>query len=678
MKINIIMKKSIILSMALMCAMAVNAGDLDKGVNKNNLDFSTAPGQDFYQYACGGWMKANPLDPQYARFGTFDQMAEKSREQLKDLIINLSKQQNAKGTLAQKVGDIFNMGMDSVRLNNEGAQPLQKDIDYVKGVKINTLPEMIAFLHKGIASPFFDSGVMADLKNSDVNLLYIQQSGMGLGDRDYYLEDDVNTKKVRTAYVDYINKLFTLIGYKKGDAKKAAETVLKIEKALAQAAMTREEQRDYSKQYNILTVDQLKAKYPNFDWNTYFTCLGLNNVEKVCVTQLDFMSKVNELLSTLKEKEIKDYLVFKYVDAATPYLSDTFVQANFDMYSKAMSGKQVMQPRWKSALGVPNTLLGEAVGQLYVEKFFPAESKKKMQKLVENLRIALGERIASLTWMSPKTKVNALVKLNSFTVKIGYPDKWRDYSAVNINPELTYWENVVAMKKHEAEYSYSQLTKPVDKDKWQMTPQTVNAYYDPSTNEICFPAGILQKPYFDPDADDACNYGAIGVVIGHEMTHGFDDQGRNFDQNGNMIDWWTEEDAKEFQKLADKLGAQYSAEIVADEVHANGTFTMGENIADHGGLRVAYSAFKKTEQGKGTTLIDGFTPDQRFYLSYANVWAANITKEEILRRTKVDPHSLGKNRVNVALRNMETFFNAFGIKAGDAMFRAEEDRVSIW
>lgn len=672
------MKKSIILSMALMSALMVNAGSLDKGVDRNNLDLATTPGTDFYQYACGGWMKAHPLDPQYARFGTFDQMAESSREQLKELVLNLSKQQNAKGTMAQKVGDIFNMGMDSTRLNSEGAKPLMKDIDFVKGVKKATLPEMVAFMHMGIASPFFDSGVMADLKNSDVNLMYIQQSGMGLGDRDYYLDEDANTKKVREAYLTYANKLFTFIGYKKNDAKKAAETVLKIEKELAKAAMTREEQRDYSKQYNIFTLEELQAKYPNFNWKSYFSGLGLNNVNRVCVSQLDFMKKVDELISTLKEKEIKEYLIFKYMDAAAPYLSDAFNEANFDVYSRALSGKQVMQPRWKRSLNVPNTLLGEGVGQLYVEKYFPAESKKKMNQLVDNLRIALGERIASLTWMSPKTKVNALVKLNSFTVKIGYPDKWRDYSAVSVNPELSYWENVLALKKFDAQFSYSQLGQPVDKDRWQMTPQTVNAYYDPSTNEICFPAGILQSPYFDPDADDACNYGAIGVVIGHEMTHGFDDQGRNFDQNGNMVDWWTEEDAKEFQKLADKLGAQYSAEIVADDVHANGTFTMGENIADHGGLRVAYAAFKKTEQGKGNTLIDGFTPDQRFYLSYANVWAANITKEEILRRTKVDPHSLGKNRVNVALRNLETFFDAFGIKAGDAMFRAEEDRVSIW
>ena len=375
------MKKSIILSMALMSALMVSAGSLDKGVDRNNLDLTTTPGTDFYQYACGGWMKAHPLDPQYARFGTFDQMAESSREQLKELVLNLSKQQNAKGTMAQKVGDIFNMGMDSTRLNSEGAKPLMKDIDFVKGVKKATLPEMVAFMHMGIASPFFDSGVMADLKNSDVNLMYIQQSGMGLGDRDYYLDEDANTKKVRAAYLTYANKLFTFIGYKKNDAKKAAETVLKIEKELAKAAMTREEQRDYSKQYNIFTLEELQAKYPNFNWKSYFSGLGLNNVNRVCVSQLDFMKKVDELISTLKEKEIKEYLIFKYMDAAAPYLSDAFNEANFDVYSRALSGKQVMQPRWKRSLNVPNTLLGEGVGQLYVEKYFPAESKKKMKQL---------------------------------------------------------------------------------------------------------------------------------------------------------------------------------------------------------------------------------------------------------------------------------------------------------
>ena len=423
---------------------------------------------------------------------------------------------------------------------------------------------------------------------------------------------------------------------------------------------------------------QLKADYPNVDWDAYFGTVGLKNVDKACVMQLQAMAKANEMMASLKDEEIKDYLTFKYVDAASCYLTDEYEQANFDMYSRAMSGKQVMQPRWKRSLNVPNGVLGEAVGELYVKKYFPEESKKKMLKLVNNLRIALAEHIAGLTWMSPKTKVNALVKLNSFTVKVGYPDTWRDYSGINIDRNAYYWTNVKNARQFEADYQYSQLGKPVDKAKWQMTPQTVNAYYDPSTNEICFPAGILQKPYFDPEADDASNYGAIGVVIGHEMTHGFDDQGRNFDHNGNMVDWWTAEDAAKFQQLADKLGAQYSAEIVADDVHANGTFTMGENIADHGGLRVAYSALKKTEQGASDELIDGFTPDQRFFLSYANVWAANITKEEILRRTKVDPHSLGINRVNVAIRNLEPFFKAFDIKPGEKMWRAPEDRVTIW
>ena len=352
------MKKSFIATMALMAAITMNAGSLDKGVDKNNLDLTTSPGTDFYQYACGGWMKAHPLDPQYARFGTFDQMAENGREQLKNLIVSLSKQKNKKGSLAQKVGDIFNMGMDSTRLNAEGYKPLLKDISFIKGMKKANLPNVIAFLHKGIASPFFDSGVMADLKNSDVNLLYIQQSGMGLGDRDYYIEDDANTKNVRKAYNEYINKLFTFIGYKKNDAKKATETVMKVEKALALSAMTREEQRDYSKQYNILTLSQLQSEYPNFEWKRYFASLGLNNVERVCVSQLDFIKEVNKLFATLKESEIKDYLLFKYVDAAAPYLSDAFIEANFDIYSKSMSGKKVMQPRWKRSLNVPNTLLG--------------------------------------------------------------------------------------------------------------------------------------------------------------------------------------------------------------------------------------------------------------------------------------------------------------------------------
>ena len=670
------MRKISLFFMAL-AAMTSIAGNLEKAVDRSNLDPRTSPGDNFYQYACGGWMLNNPLDPQYARFGTFDQLAENSRNQVKDIITNLGNN-NPRGSIKQKVGDLYALGMDSIRLNQEGMAPVQDAIKKYQSLTRNDFMASIADFHNGIADPFFNSAVMADLKNSNNNMFYLMQGGLGMGDRDYYLDKDANTAKVRNAYVNYIQQLFQLVGYKKGNAKKAAQHVMAIETALAQVAMTREDSRDYSKLYNLTSVAQLKADYPNINWNQYFSNLGINSIDQVCVFQPKSIAKVNELLKTLKEQDIREYLIFKYIDAASPYMSDSFADANFDMYSRAMSGKQVKMPRWKHSLDVPNTLLGEAVGQLYVEKYFPADSKKKMQQLVDNLKKALGEHIATLSWMSPKTKVNALVKLNSFTVKIGYPDKWRDYSSLDIDPKKSYWENVLNARRFQASYEYSQLNKPVDKERWFMTPQTVNAYYEPSSNEICFPAGILQSPYFNPEADDACNYGAIGVVIGHEMTHGFDDQGRNFDHNGNMVDWWTAEDAAKFQELANKLGAQYSAEIVADDVHANGTFTMGENIADHGGLRVAYSAFKNTEQGKSSEMIDGFTPDQRFFLSYANVWAANITKEEMLRRTKVDPHSLGINRVNVAIRNLEEFFNAFDIQPGMNMWRDPADRVIIW
>lgn len=670
------MRKITLLFMAII-AMTSSAGNLDRAVDRSNLDPTTPPGENFYQYACGGWMLANPLDPQYARFGTFDQLAENSRNQVKDIITNLGTN-NPRGSIKQKVGDLYALGMDSVRLNKEGMAPLASGIESIKKLTINQMAKAIADQHKGINDPFFNSQVMADMKDSNTNMLYLAQGGLGMGDRDYYLDKDANTVKVRNAYANYIQRLFELIGYKKGNAKKAAQHVMAIETSLAQVAMTREDTRDYSKLYNVISLDQLKRDYPNINWAQYFEALNIHGIDKVCVFQPKSLAKVNEMMKSLKIEDMREYLIFKYVDAASPYLSDAFADANFDMYSRAMSGKQVKMPRWKHSLDVPNTLLGEAVGQLYVEKYFPADSKKKMQQLVDNLKRALGEHIATLSWMSPKTKVNALVKLNSFTVKIGYPDKWRDYSNLDIDANKSYWENVQNARRFQAEYEYSQLGKPVDKERWYMTPQTVNAYYEPSSNEICFPAGILQSPYFDPNADEACNYGAIGVVIGHEMTHGFDDQGRNFDHNGNMIDWWTAEDAAKFQELANKLGEQYSAEIVADDVHANGQFTMGENIADHGGLRVAFSAFKKTEQGKGNELIDGFTPDQRFFLSYANVWAANITKEEMLRRTKVDPHSLGVNRVNVAIRNLEEFFNAFNIQPEMKMWRDPADRVIIW
>lgn len=670
--------KYIIPILALMMTVTdINAEEV-KGVDRANLDETVSPGQDFYKYACGGWMRNNPLPPQYSRFGTFDQLSENSREQVKSLVQHLGETEQPKGSIGQKVSDLYEMGMDSVRLNNEGATVMQADIARIENMKRSELGDVLVWLQNGIASPFFSIGVMADLKNADLNIMYMGQISGGLGDRDYYLENDEHTVSIRNEYVKYIEKIFTLSGYKKKQAQKAAKNVLKIETALAEAAMTREESRDYSIQYNIRTIEQLKADYPNIDWTAFFAGIGLPNIDQVCLMQPKFLAKVNELLGSLSDRELKDYLLCDYITSASSYLSDEFIQANFDMFSKAMSGKKEMQPRWKRALSVPNGMLGEAVGQLYVEKYFPAESKERMLQLVGNLKKALAEHIAGLAWMSDQTKVNALVKLNSFTVKIGYPDKWKDYSAVTIDTSKSYWENVKGVSYFLTQDNFQRWNKPVDRDEWGMTPQTVNAYYNPTTNEICFPAAILQAPYFDMANDDASNYGAIGVVIGHEMTHGFDDQGRNFDQNGNMTDWWTPEDAEKFKGLADKLAAQFDAIVVADDVHANGQFTLGENIADQGGLRVAYTAFKKTEQGKGNEIIDGFTPDQRFYLAYANVWAANITKEEILRRTKIDPHSIGSLRVNATLRNIDTFFNAFGIKAGDNMFLPVEDRVVIW
>ena len=662
-----------------LCAPIAGAGNGQmKGVDKNGFDETVSPKVDFYQYVCGGWLKENPLPAQYSRYGVFDILAENNKAQVKELIQNLGNTPEAHeaGTIAQKVNDMYQLGMDSVRLNAEKAEPLQADLQKIATMKRADLVNTIAWMHKGISAPFFDTGVMADLMDSNVNIMYLSIAGLGLGDRDYYLDSDDNTLKIRKAYINYIETVMTLAGFKKKAAKEVAKNVMKIETAIAKVTYTREESRDIARQYNIRSIDQLKSEYPNIDWTAYFAGIGLPAVDKVCVDNPKGMTEVNSLFKSLTDKEIRDYVAFEYVSSASGSLSDEFTEANFEMFSRTMSGAKEQQPRWKRALAVPNGLLGEAVGKLYVEKYFPAKSKQKMLDLVNNLKIALGEHIAALDWMSDRTKVNALVKLNSFKVKIGYPDTWKDYSGLAVDPKLSYWENIKNARQFRAEDQYSKWGKPVDREEWGMTPQTVNAYYNPTTNEICFPAGILQAPYFDVDADDACNYGAIGVVIGHEMTHGFDDQGRNFDQNGNMIDWWTEEDAEKFKALTDKLVAQFDEIIVADDVHANGRFTLGENIADHGGLRVAYTAFKKTQQGQNGAEIDGFTPDQRFFISYANVWKGNIAKEEILRRTKTDPHSLGKWRVNASLRNIEPFFKAFDIKEGDPMYRA--DRVTIW
>jgi len=643
-----------------------------KGIDTANLDTSVAPQEDFYNYACGGWMKAHPLTAEYSRYGTFDELGELNRKQVHDLITGLDR--NAGGN-AQKIADLYAMGMDSTALNAQGAAPIAADLARINSLTRDSIPAAMATM-AGV-SAFFGTGVEADMLNASRNAMYLVQGGLGMGDRDYYIVDGDDEQKVRQAYKTYVKNLVTLAGYSEADADRMVTNVMDIETRLAKASMSREELRNPAASYNPMAIDQLQKTYPAVNLKAYFAAEGVPQVDTVIVGQPKFLTEVNDILAKADEQALRDYVAAGYIASAADYLSDDFVNAGFE-FSKVVSGVQEMQPRWKRAMSVPNSMLGEALGQLYVEKYFPQTSKDKMLTLVGNLQEALGQHIDSLTWMSDSTKVRAHEKLNAFTVKIGYPDKWRDYSALTIDPSKSYWENIQNAILFNNEYNLADYGKPVDKDRWYMTPQTVNAYYNPTTNEICFPAGILQKPFFDPEADDALNYGAIGVVIGHEMTHGFDDQGRQFDKDGNLADWWTAADAEAFTKLADALAAQFDEIIVLGDTHANGRFTLGENIADQGGLRVSYTAYHNSLKGKEAEDIDRFTPDQRFYLAYANVWAGNIRDEEILRRTKMDPHSLGRWRVNASLRNIEPFFEAFSIKEGDAMFRPDSTRIVIW
>lgn len=666
--------KCIFVSLAIISTYNMNA-EQKRGVDRANLDPSVAPQTDFYDYACGGWMKANPLKPEFARYGTFDELRENNRVQLRELIMNLDTKNAPQGSITQKIGDLYAMGLDSLRLNIEGAQPIIGDV-----VAINQTPKsdvMDLLATKIGVDGFFSTGVEADMMNSDIHAMYWSQGGMGLGDRDYYLEDSDNAKKIRDAYRTYIKTLTSLIGYDSAAQQRVADNVMEIETRLAKAAMSREELRNPAATYNPMTLDEIAAKYPNVDLRRYFAKQGITDIESVVIGQPNSLAEVNAILAEASEQAIHDYLTASYISTAADYLSDDFTDAKFKL-SQAVSGVEEPMPRWKRALGVPNALLGEAVGQLYVEKHFPQSSKEKMLTLVGNLKTALGEHINGLTWMSDTTKQRAIEKLDAFTVKIGYPDKWRDYSTLKIDRRRSYWDNIKDAIKHEVDYNLSDWGKPVDKTRWYMTPQTVNAYYSPLSNEICFPAGILQAPYFNPDADPAENYGAIGVVIGHEMTHGFDDQGSQFDKEGNFANWWTAADKEKFDSLTSGLADQFDSIVVLGDTHANGRFTLGENIADQGGLRVAYTAYHNSLGDSEGEVIDGFTPDQRFFLSYANVWAGNIRDEEILLRTKTDPHSLGRWRVNGSLKNIEPFFRAFDIKEGDAMYLAPEKRVIIW
>ena len=682
------MKKMIYFSMAMAVAAlgactTKQADEKEPGVDLASLDTTAVAAQDFYQYACGGWMANNPLRPEHARFGSFDKLIEENQKQLRALFEDLAQSQAPAGTSERKIADLYLMGLDSVRLNNEGAEPLKPYLDEIAAVATPAEKSaMIATLHRRNASPFFSIYVSGDEKNSSMNILGTYQAGMSMGDRDYYLNNDEATVAVREAYKTYINRIFTLCGYTADEAAKAVETVMKVETELAKAAFSRVELRNPEANYNKMTFEQLQANYKNIDWNAYFTALGVAEVKDIVVGQTKAMTAVDNLVANLSDDEFRTYLTFNMINCASDCLSDEFTTAQFDFYGRALSGKEEQEPRWKHALAVPNSLMSEAVGEMYVKKHFSAESKERMVTLVKNLQVALGEHIDALEWMSDETKAKAHEKLAAFHVKIAYPDVWRSYEGLEINPEESYLANALRAVEFENDFNLAEAYQPVNKDKWLISPQTVNAYYNPTTNEICFPAGILQPPFFNADADDAVNYGAIGVVIGHEMTHGFDDQGRQYDKDGNLNNWWQEQDAVRFNELADKLVAQFDKIVVLEgengPVYANGRFTLGENIADQGGLRVAYTAFRNSLNGVEPEAIDGFTADQRFYLGYAALWAGNIRDAEILRRTTTDPHSLGRWRVNATLRNIENFYQAFGVTEDNAMYLAPEERVIIW
>ncbi|MBP1616268.1 MAG: Peptidase family [Bacteroidetes bacterium] len=651
---------------------------MKKGLDIANLDTTVRPGTDFYQFATGGWQKANPIPDEYSRYGSFDQLAENNHRQINDLVKELGLQSHEKGSVAQKIGDLYTLGMDSTKLNQDGANPVLAQLKEVDAAKTREdIIRLVGNLRKYAGSPFFSLHVEIDEKNSSRYIPQISQSGLGLGDRDYYLQNDARTKSLREGYLKLIEKQFENAGYKPAESRKIAESVLKLETQLATAHFPKEKTRVPELNYHLLNATQLNNSVAAFNWSLLFQSAGINSLKELNVAQVEPLKEVVKIISTASIDELKGYLKWNILNTAAEFLSDKFVNTNFDFYGKQLAGTKVLQPRWKRTVNTINGTLGEEVGQLYVTKYFPGKAKERMLKLVDNLKLSLSERISNLAWMTDATKAKAQDKLNNFIVKIGYPDKWRDCSKLDIKKD-SYWANIIRSSEFEYNFMLDKLNKPVDKNEWLMSPQTVNAYYNPTTNEICFPAGILQPPFFFMDSDDAINYGAIGVVIGHEMTHGFDDQGRKYDKEGNMKDWWTLEDAKSFEKRSKVMVDFFSNIVVADDVHANGEFTLGENIADHGGLQVSYNAFLKTEEAKKNEKIDGYTPAQRLFLAYANVWAGNIRKEEILRRTKMDPHSLGKWRVNAALPHIQAWYDAFQITEKDPLFIPVDKRVSIW
>lgn len=655
---------------------------LKSGIDLANLDTTFLPGTDFYEYATHGWQVAHPLTAEYSRYGSFDVLQENNNRQLRELIDSVAKQDNKPGSIEQKIADLYRSAMDSTELNEHYWGALEEFLlcdGYQTSPEItqNWLKEVWPRMQRQGVPGLFSMYIGADEKDSKNNLVSIYQGGLTLGQKEYYLDSDPETQQIRVAYQKYIVDLCQHQGFKDTDAKRICQDVMRIETRLARASKSMTELRDPEANYNKLTFEELQQQFAGIDWEGFFNNLGAKGVREVCLGQPVAIHEVEKILKEETPEALQNVYLWHALDMASSYIDDASRALNFAFYGKAMSGKQEDRPRWKRAVASVEGGLGEALGQLYVARFFPPEAKERMEKLVANLQVALGERIAVQEWMSDKTKRVAQEKLDAFYVKVGYPNKWRDYSELEIGDN--YLRNILACNEFELKTMIREkLNKPVDKDEWFMTPQTVNAYYNPTTNEICFPAGILQPPFFDMEADDAFNYGAIGVVIGHEMTHGFDDQGAQYDKEGNLRQWWSEDDTKQFRERIQVMRDFHDSIEVLPGLHANGSLTLGENMADHGGLMVAFQAFKNATKDSPLPAIDGFTPEQRFFLAYANVWGQNIREEEIRKRVKSDPHELGKWRVNGQLPHIDAWYEAFGITEQDPMFVPKDKRVTIW
>ena len=670
------------MAMASISMMTMAQQPLSSGLDRTDFDSRVRPGDDFYAYACGGWMKKHPLPAAYSRYGSFDQLQESNDKRINGILSELLNNSYEEGTIEQKLSDLYKLAMDSVRRNQEGVAPVMPLIKRLEAAKTNA--QLLAIqleLAPNGEQEFFYAGFGADDKNATQNILNVYQGGLTLGQKEYYLDNDKATADIREAFKQHVVKMFQLFGFSKAAATKKMQNIMKVETALAKVSKSRTELRDPEANYNKMTLQEFQTKYPHLPLEKVMNAKGVESqyLQEMVVGQPAFLEGANLLVGSIKPAEYRDVMEWGIITGAANYLSDATVAEMFDFEGRVLSGRQENHPLWKRSTAQVERMMGEALGKIYTEKYFPESSKQRMTTLVKNLQIALGERIAAQDWMDDSTKVNALLKLNTFYVKIGYPDKWTDISDLKIDAKKSYYENILACNKFWNKWGIEhRVGKPVDRDDWHMTPQTVNAYYNPTTNEICFPAGILQYPFFEPTADDAFNYGAIGVVIGHEMTHGFDDQGRRFDKDGNMHDWWTESDGKNFTERTDKYADFFSKIDVLPDLKANGRLTLGENLADHGGLQVAFAAYKNATKYAPLGELDGLTADQRFFHAYAGVWANNITEAEIRKRTKSDPHSLGRWRVNGALPHVDAWYEAFGVKEGDQMFIPKSERLQLW